>query len=102
MHIVKVHPRDIIFLNIFKMTRVKHLLKNTRWHHRYASFKAIKDSYTALQIFLTIQDDELITICRATASGLLKKISSFKFIFENESLLQCFKAVNFLNETAEY
>lgn len=46
----------------------------TRWHHRYAAFKAIKQTYTSLITFLSIQNDDLITKCGATASGLLKKI----------------------------
>ena len=76
-------------------------LCETRWHHRYASFKAIKTSYTALLTFLSIQDDDLITKCGATASGLFKKIKKFQFIFYLEILFRCFKAVNILSETLQ-
>ena len=76
-------------------------LCETRWHHRVASFTAIKKCYTALLTFLEIQDDDLITKCGATASGLLKKIKTFNFVFYSELLLKCFKIINILNESLQ-
>ena len=78
------------------ITTLKRLCE-TRWDHRHAAFSALKTAFTAVCTFLEIQNDDLINKCGATASGLLKKIKNFKFIFYIEVLYRCFKAINTLS-----
>jgi hypothetical protein len=71
----------------------------TRWHHRVASFRAIRDSYPSIITFLSIQDEETIAACGTKASVLLAKVQNVSFVFYLQLMFTCFKITNILNES---
>jgi hypothetical protein len=74
------------------------LHRDTRWGSHSGSSLAISKTLSHVKTFLEIVSDEDKTSAGATASGLLRSISKFIFVFVSRVLNNLFLITNRLNE----
>jgi hypothetical protein len=74
------------------------LFADTRWGSHTGSFSAVTKTLPHVKTFLTIVSEEEKTNIGATATGLLKWISNFTFVFYCRALNELFIITNRLSE----